>query len=95
MINQGGTRTADLFSQSDELPNGHVGTSDATSNRPLDLKVDRSRDYIGEILHCGEHDTVAITAVQHKSSAVVKVEWHLHYVNMFGRLIGACQVVQE
>jgi hypothetical protein len=72
-VNQGGTRTADLLSQSDELPDGSVGSSDTANNRPLALKVDRSRDHVGEILHGGESDTVVFTTIQHKSSTVIEV----------------------
>ena len=88
-------RTADLLSQSDELPNGHVGASDATDNGPLALKVDRSRDHVGEILHCSEGKAIVVSAVQYKSSAFVEVDWQLHHVDVLGRFVRACQVIQE
>ena len=88
-------RTADLLSQSDELPNGHVGASDAADDRPLALVVDRSRDHVGEILHCGEGEAVVVSAVRHQGSAFVEVDWQLHCVDVLRRFVWACQVVQE
>ena len=77
------------------MPNGHVGASDAANHRPLALIVDCPRDHVGEILYCGESEEVVVSAVQYKSSAFVEVDGHLHHVDVLGRFVWACQVIQE
>lgn len=76
--------TTNVFSKSEQLSDRELGTSDTANNRPFVFILDGPGHNIGEVLHCGEGDTVIIASLKRESSAFVEVDLGFKSTKVFG-----------
>jgi hypothetical protein len=76
--------TSDLFTQSNELPDGDICASDSTHSGPFALILDGLDHDIRKILQGGKRDNITQSLLSHKRAAIVKVELCLEGTKVLG-----------